>query len=167
MKFQPSISSQWPKKTFLNSVRPDPFVQYHNPSDNPLQSLEIPASTRFRHVYIAGATKQWVKTLMEHMIAQDMENGEGVTLFNQKGDLADLVVNRVPPSRMDKSIFIDIKDPVPINLMSWEGEEERATLMADINQTFMRFSAMAAGTSGVRFCMANLYACFSLQGLFP
>jgi hypothetical protein len=145
MKFKPSFQSAFPKSDYLTKTRPEPFLQLKNPSDIPTRPLEIPASTRFRHVYVAGSTQHGKSTLLEHMIVQDMRNGEGLTLLDPKGDLAESVVNHVPPNREKDCIYIDIKNPVPINFMTWETEEERQTLMADINQTFMRFSTMAAG----------------------
>ena len=163
MKFKPSFTSRLPKKTFLDRATPEKFIQYSNPNDEPVQSLEIPASTRFRHVYIAGATQHGKSTLMEHMIVQDMENDEGLTLLDPKGDLAESVVNRVPARRMNQCIYIDIKNPVPINLMSWENEDERATLMADINQTFMRFSSMAAGDQWGSILRWTIYTLLSAR----
>jgi hypothetical protein len=145
MKFKPGFQSQLPKQDFLTRVKREPFLQLRNPSEKPLRPLEIPAASRFRHVYIAGASQFGKSTLLEHMITQDMENGEGLTLLDPKGDLAELVLARVPPHRKDRCIYIDIKNPIPINFMGWKTEEERQTLLADVNQTFMRFSAMAAG----------------------
>lgn len=145
MKYKPSFTSQLPKRTFLERATPEQFIRYDNPSDKPLRPLEIPASIRFRHVYIAGASQAGKSTLLENMITQDLENDEGLTLLDPKGDLAEAVIERVPPRRKDQCIYIDIKNPIPINFMGWKTEEERQTLLADVNQTFMRFSAMAAG----------------------
>lgn len=163
MKFKPSFQSQFPKTDFLSRVKPEPFIQLRNPSEHPLRPLEIPASTRFRHVYIAGASQQGKSTLMEHMIDQDMKNGEGVTLLDPKGDLAESVINRVPAHRLAECIYIDIKNPVPINLMNWENEDERQTLMADIYQTFMRFSSMAAGDQWGSILRWTIYTLLSAR----
>ena len=129
----------------MTRVRPEPVLSFRNFTEKPTRPLEIPALSRFRHVYIAGASQFGKSTLLEHMIAQDMEHGEGLTLLDPKGDLAESVLNRVPPNRIADCIYIDIKNPIPINFMGWKTEEERQTLLADVNQTFMRFSAMAAG----------------------
>ena len=145
MKYKPSFTSQLPKQTFLEKSTPETFIQYGNPSETALQPLEIPPAIRFRHVYIAGGSQFGKSTLLENMIAQDIENDEGVTLLDPKGDLAEIVLARVPKRRAHQCIYIDIKDPIPINFMGWETEEERQTLLADVNQTFMRFSTMAAG----------------------
>lgn len=163
MKFKPSFTSQLPKIPLLDRVTPEVFLRYDNPNDKPLRPLEIPASMRFRHVYIAGSTRHGKSTLMEHMIAQDMQNGEGLTLLDPKGDLADSVVNRVPRHRINDCIFIDVKNPVPINLMSWSDENERQTLMADINQTFMRFSTMAAGDQWGSILRWTIYTLLSAR----
>ena len=145
MRYKPSFTSQLPKQTFLEKSTPEPFIQYANPSETALQPLEIPPAIRFRHVYIAGGSQFGKSTLLENMIVQDIENNEGITLLDPKGDLAEAVLTRVPKRRAHQCIYIDIKDPIPINFMGWETEEERQTLLADVNQTFMRFSQMAAG----------------------
>jgi hypothetical protein len=145
VRFKPSFTSELPKTSFTEQLVPEPFIRYNNPYDTPTRELEIPAATRFRHVYIAGASQHGKSNLLEHMITQDMESGEGLTLLDPKGDLAEFVINRVPSWRADKCVYIDIKNPIPINFMGWENEGERQTLLADVNQTFMRFSAMAAG----------------------
>jgi hypothetical protein len=145
MKFKPGFQSKLPTSDFASRVRPEPFLSLKNFSETPMRPLEIPAATRFRHVYIAGASQHGKSNLLEHMLTQDIENGEGITLLDPKGDLAEIVVARVPERLKHKCIYIDIKNPIPINFMGWESEEERQTLLADVNQTFMRFSAMAAG----------------------
>lgn len=145
MKFKPGFQSKMPSSDFMSRVRPEPVLSLRNFTESPLRALEIPAATRFRHIYIAGASQHGKSNLLEHMITQDMENGEGLTLLDPKGDLAEIVVNRVPSWRKEKCVYIDIKNPIPINFMGWETEHERQTLLADVNQTFMRFSAMAAG----------------------
>jgi hypothetical protein len=145
MKFKPSFTSELPTTPSINKLIPEPFMRYNNPYDKAIRQLEIPAASRFRHVYVAGASQYGKSTLLEHMISQDMNNNEGLTLLDPKGDLAEAVLNRVPPHRTDDCIYIDIKNPIPIDFMGWETEDERQTLLADVNQTFMRFSAMAAG----------------------
>jgi len=106
--------------------------------------LLIPKYQRARHVYIAGATQHGKSTFMEHMIAQDMQ-GEGLTVIDPKGDLAEACLLRVPDSRKDDCIYIDIKNPIPIDFMSWNTEQERQTLLADVYQTFLHFSTMTTG----------------------
>ncbi len=145
MTYKSPFQSKIPFTPFLKRADPQPFISYTNLSESPHERLEIPAKSRFRHVYIAGASQYGKSTLLEHMIAQDIMNDEGITLLDPKGDLAEAVLNRVPPRRSSQCIYIDIKNPIPINFMGWETEEERQTLLADVNQTFMRFSTMAAG----------------------
>lgn len=120
-------------------------MRYDNPSESAIQDLHLPAAARFRHVYVAGGTQYGKSTLLENMIVQDIENDEGLTLLDPKGDLAEIVVTRVPLRRAPQCVFIDIKNPIPINFMGWETEEERQMLLADVLQTFMRFSAAPAG----------------------
>jgi hypothetical protein len=157
MKFKPGFSSHIPERNYLDRLGLEPFIAYSNPTENPTRPLEIPAATRFRHVYVAGASQHGKSTLLEHMITQDIENGEGVTLLDPKGDLAEAVLNRVPEHRVNQCIYIDIKDSIPINFMSWETEQERQTLLADVYQTFMRFSTMTSGDQWLSILRWTIY----------
>jgi len=145
MRHAKSFTSGLKTTPYNAQLKSEAYISYGNPTDTPVRELEVPPSTRFQHIYIGGASQHGKSTLMEHMITQDMENGEGLTLLDPKGDLAELVVNRVPAHRISDCIYIDIKDPVPINFMGWETEHERQTLVADVTQTFMKFSAMPPG----------------------
>jgi hypothetical protein len=157
MKFEKSFTSGLPKTTFLDQVEPEAFIRISNPDNKTLRQLDIPADTRFRHVYIAGASQQGKSTLLEHMIAQDMQNNEGLTLLDPKGDLAEAVLHRVPPHRIQDCVYIDIKNPIPISFMVWDTEQERQTLLADVYQTFMRFSTMASGDQWLSILRWTIY----------
>ena len=58
---------------------------------------------RRRHVYIIGKTGVGKTTLMEGMIRQDIMNGNGVALVDPHGDLAESLLNEVPPDRICSS----------------------------------------------------------------
>lgn len=105
----------------------------------------VPYEHRDRHVYLVGKSGHGKSTLMERAIMQDIENGAGVILLDAKGDLAQSVLDRIPFDQVDRTIYLDAGEPVPIDFMSWETDTERQTLSTDIYQTFMSFSESPPG----------------------
>lgn len=134
-----------PEKLFLEEAPLFKLPGHEDPTEPLERKYKIPRKDRFLHVYIAGATRHGKSTYMEHMISEDMAAGEGLTVIDPKGDLAGLVLPRVPENRKEDCIYIDIANPIPLNFMSWETELERQTLMADVFQTFKDFSTQTSG----------------------
>jgi hypothetical protein len=97
------------------------------------------------------------------MIAQDIAQGEGITLLDPKGDLAETVLYRIPPNRMNDCIYIDIADPVPIDFMSYNSEQELQTLLANLNETFLRFSTMTSGDQWLSILRWTIYTLLVAQ----
>jgi hypothetical protein len=135
---------------FLSNAKPFPAfnTEFNLPNARTIErkkNYSIPRTDRFRHVYIAGATRHGKSTYMQRMIAEDMAAGEGVTVLDPKSDLANAVLLRVPEHRKNDCIYIDIANPIPLNFMSWDTEQERQTLLADVFQTFKDFSSQTSG----------------------
>jgi hypothetical protein len=156
MVYKP-FSDDFPKQPFLEEQETGtPFLSY----DEPKKQAERPTisyASRFRHIYVAGASQHGKSTLLERMIAQDMANNEGVTVLDPKGDLAEAVLHRVPPSRINDCIYLDIADPVPVDFMSHTSEQELQTLLANLNETFLRFSTMTSGDQWLSILRWTIY----------
>ena len=126
----PSISVRSPK--FRNANRKTAFAG-------------IPDELRSRHVYIAGATQHGKSTFIERLALSDIEHGHGICILDPKGDLVKSIIHKIPEGRAKDTILLEAANPVPIDFMGWETEQERQTLAADIFQTFLQFSTMTAG----------------------
>ncbi len=73
---------------------------------------------RRRHLYIVGKTGMGKSTLLQNMIAADMQAGRGVCLIDPHGDLASSLVTMIPKHRKNDLIFFDAADRervVPFN----------------------------------------------------
>ena len=112
---------------------------------------------RSRHVYIAGATQHGKSTLIERMALADIKNGHGLCILDPKGDLIKSIIDKVPERRADDTILLEASNPVPIDFMGWETEQERQTLAADVFQTFLQFSTMTAGDQWLSVLRAVIY----------
>lgn len=75
---------------------------------------------RRRHIYIVGKTGVGKTTLIENMILQDIRNGKGVALVDPHGDVAERIVDSIPPSRINDTVYFDPSDvhyPIAFNFL--------------------------------------------------
>lgn len=70
----------------------------------------LDAVSRARHLYLVGQTGTGKSTLISNLVRQDIERGEGVTLIDPHGDLADAIFDVVPSRRIDDVVIIDPTD---------------------------------------------------------
>ena len=62
---------------------------------------------RRQHAYVVGKTGTGKTTLLRNLILQDIEAGEGVGLIDPHGDLAEELLDFVPPWRTDDVIYFN------------------------------------------------------------
>lgn len=84
------------------------------------QTFGIKLNDRRRHIYIIGKTGMGKSTLLENMLFSDIQSGKGVGVVDPHGDLADRVIDFVPPHRTNDVILFDPSDreyPVAFNMI--------------------------------------------------
>lgn len=84
------------------------------------QEFGIRSDDRRRHMYIIGKTGMGKTTLLENMIYSDIQSGKGVGVVDPHGDLAEKILDFVPPSRSNDVIIFDPSDrefPVSFNML--------------------------------------------------
>ena len=128
MKFKPGFSAQLPTQSFLERNVQEPFLRFHEPEPD----IEIPYEVRDRHIFIAGMTRHGKSTLIENMALQDIENGEGVCLIDPKGDSVKNILARIPESRKNDCIYINLSTPIPMDFMSYEDPDEKEALVGNL-----------------------------------
>src|SRR6266542_5925419 len=67
---------------------------------------------RRAHMYVIGKTGTGKSTLMETLIRQDVENGEGLALLDPHGDLVEKVLKAVSEKRKGDLIYFNVPDRV-------------------------------------------------------
>ncbi len=73
---------------------------------------------RRRHVYLIGKTGVGKTTLLENMIIQDIKMGRGLALVDPHGDVAEKILDLIPPGRINDVVYFDPADvdfPVAFN----------------------------------------------------
>jgi hypothetical protein len=86
---------------------------------NPIPFGISPADRR-HHVYVIGKTGSGKTTLLRNMIVQHIARGDGVGLIDPHGDLAEELLNHIPPRRADHLCYFnpgDLEFPVGLNLL--------------------------------------------------
>lgn len=75
---------------------------------------------RRQHVYIIGKSGTGKTTLLRNMLVQDILTDQGVGVLDPHGDLATELLDCIPPSRIDDTVYCNPADhdhPVAFNLL--------------------------------------------------
>jgi hypothetical protein len=137
---------------------PKPKHEYRDTAQEVVERLFVPESdepvvpydVRKRHIYVIGKTQHGKSTLLYDIISTDIKNGAGVCVLDPKPsaistNLAETVLQHIPPDRENDVLFFNAKDPLPLDVMSWETEEERQWVEGDLMKTFMQFLTQKEG----------------------
>lgn len=112
---------------------------------------------RLRHFYIIGQTGTGKSVLMQEMLCQDIENGEGVALIDPHGDLAEKVLGMVPPSRAEDVVYFnpgDVSRPLGLNILEYDQNypESKTFVVNEILEIFEKlYNLKAQGFGGPIF----------------
>lgn len=85
---------------------------------NQRRAFGIYEDDRRRHVYVIGKTGVGKTTLLENMLVQDIRNGKGLALVDPHGDVAEKILDIIPPERINDVVYFDPADvnfPVAFN----------------------------------------------------
>ena len=95
------------------------------------KEIRIKREDRRRHTYIVGKSGTGKSVLLANMIIQDVQNGEGVCVFDPNGDLIQDVLDRIPPERAEDVIVFspgDIDRPMALNLLEYDPKYQQEVL---------------------------------------
>src|SRR5712691_10447887 len=85
------------------------------------EALLLGREDRRQHLYVVGKTGTGKTTLLRNLILQDIEAGEGVGVIDPHGDLAQDLLEHIPPWRIDHVVYFDPADlewPLAFNLLA-------------------------------------------------
>jgi hypothetical protein len=139
----PVSSSVLPKVKFANfkMVEPPPNIPVQGVAfgENIFQGqhalLRLTREDRRRHMYIIGQTGTGKSVTMQSMIAQDLASGEGLTVLDPHGALAEWTLANVPKERVDDVIYFnpaDVDYPMGLNMLEYDpANPQDKTLIID------------------------------------
>ncbi len=87
---------------------------------NECKRFGIKTDDRRRHMYLIGKTGMGKSTILENMIVGDIMAGHGVAVVDPHGDLAEKIIEYIPPERVKDVIYFnpsDINFPIAFNVV--------------------------------------------------
>lgn len=106
--------------------------------------VRLTPNQRVYHTHIIGATGTGKSTLLFNLIRQDIEQGEGLAVFDPHGDLVDRILGVIPPERIEDVILVDPADEefsIGFNILAAHSEHERTLIASDLVSVFQRLSS--------------------------
>ncbi|HEY1645865.1 MAG TPA: DUF87 domain-containing protein, partial [Candidatus Saccharimonadales bacterium] len=100
-------------------------------------NLVLPARARQRHLYITGSTGSGKSTMLANLALQDIRSGQGISLIDPHGDLAEAVLERIPEDRLNDVIYFDPTDlgsQVSLNLMEVKSSKDSPEYRQEADQ---------------------------------
>lgn len=101
----------------------------------------IKAKDRTKHIYVIGKTGMGKSTLLENMAIQDIQNGEGMAFMDPHGKTAELLLNYVPPERLNDVVYFapfDVENPISFNVLEDVGVDKRHLVVSGLMSTFKK-----------------------------
>ena len=98
-------------------------------------ALSLSDSERRRHLYVAGKTGTGKSTLLFNLMRSDIAAGRGFALIDPHGDLAQSIINEIPPERINDAIYLDPLDEthaIGFNPLEQVPESQRSLAAASI-----------------------------------
>ncbi|MBM3206195.1 MAG: DUF87 domain-containing protein [Candidatus Staskawiczbacteria bacterium] len=96
---------------------------------------------RRRHFYIIGQTGTGKSALMQEMIRQDIENGEGVAVIDPHGELIEHTLSIIPKSRVDDVVLFEPFDqerPIGLNMLEYDTPEQKDFAVQEMISIFYK-----------------------------
>ena len=99
----------------------------------------ISAEDQRHHIYIIGKTGSGKSTLLRNLIIQHIALGHGVGLIDPHGDLAEELLNHIPPKRADHLVYFnpgDLEFPIGLNVLANVAPDNRHLVASGIVSAF-------------------------------
>ena len=113
----------------------------HNVFRGEKREVRIKPGDRMRHFYAIGKSGTGKSTILENMIRQDLQNGQGLCLVDPHGDLVEAVLPHIPRERAEDVIVFDPGDlerPMGLNLLEADTDEQKEFLSQEALAIFIK-----------------------------
>ncbi len=123
----------------------------------------IKQADRRAHVYTIGKTGTGKSTMLETLIRQDLESGEGVALLDPHGDLIERVLAAVPEKRRADLTYFNVPDtnsPLGFNPLESVPPQKRPLAASGLLEVFKKIWADSWGPRLEHILRNSLLALF-------
>ncbi|MEI9897313.1 MAG: type IV secretion system DNA-binding domain-containing protein [Chthoniobacter sp.] len=103
------------------------------------KSVGLSLSDRRQHLYVIGKTGTGKTTLLRNLIVQHLAAGHGIGLIDPHGDLAEELLDCIPPHRADDLVYFnpgDLDFPIGFNLLANVAPDDRHLVASGIVGAF-------------------------------
>src|SRR6195256_1239560 len=114
----------------------------------PFRTFGIKQSDRLSHMYVIGKTVVGKTTLLETLIRQDIDAGNGCALIDPHGDFVERVAASIPANRKADVVYLNVPDanqPYGYNPLSRISPERRSLVASGLMEVFKKMWADAWG----------------------
>ena len=104
-----------------------------------LHPVGLSLPDRRQHLYLIGKTGSGKTTLLRNLIVQHIAAGHGVALIDPHGDLAEELLDCIPPHRADDLVYFnpgDLDFPIGLNLIANVAPDDRHLVASGIVGAF-------------------------------
>lgn len=122
----------------MNNQNPDIIIG-EQPGWGDPQPFGIAAVDERQHLYIIGKTGTGKTTLLRNLILQHIALGHGVGVIDPHGDLAEELLNHIPPKRADHLVYFnpgDLEFPIGLNVIGSVAPDDRHLVASGIVAAF-------------------------------
>lgn len=108
---------------------------------NERKKFGIKADDRRRHIYVVGKTGMGKTVMLENMVIQDIQKGNGVGVVDPHGEFAEKILDFVPADRINDVIYFnpaDLNFPIAFNIMEKVDQEHRHLVAAGLLGVFKK-----------------------------
>jgi hypothetical protein len=120
------------------------------------QPVELPPEDRRQHVYVVGQTGTGKTSLLRNLILQDIHEGRGVGFIDPHGDVAEELLNCIPPHRTDDVAYFnpaDLEYPVGLNPLHKSPRDQHHLVVDNIISTLKSRWGDVWGTGRMQYVM--------------
>lgn len=117
----------------------------------------IKSKDRTKHMYVIGKTGMGKSTLLENMIIQDIENGEGLAFVDPHGASAEKILDYIPKDRVNDVVYFapfDLEYPIAFNVMEDVGYDKRHLVVSGLMSAFHKIW-IDAWSSRMEYILTN------------
>lgn len=118
----------------------------------------IKADDRTRHMYIIGKTGMGKSTLIENMVVQDIQNGEGFAFIDPHGKSAALLLDYIPEERLKDVVYFapfDVENPISFNVMEDVGPDKRHLVANGLMSAFKKIWGPETWSARMEYILMN------------
>lgn len=129
-----SLSRTLPAPVSLKSGKKLGIAIGENHHHGVITPIGLTESERERHQYIIGGTGNGKTTMLFYEILQDIRAGNGITVIDPHGDLADRILRYIPEERIKDVIYMnpdDLTHPIGMNLLELSPDLEGDDLLRE------------------------------------